>query len=260
MDELLTILQDIISNIKYIDKKQDDIIAVAQELKKIYKNKDFRHSYAEISRKIEPCSSDQRTLLTDFIDEVIKYLESNHEQRYIINGLGKLADHLELESIRLDRMEEIKLIDSKFKIKSDEIDKKLNEYNTKTNRLQSQINNINTQVVTVLGIFAGLVITFSTANDMSRSILENISALNYSQIIFVILMLGFVLYNCIFIVLYMISKIIGVSLAVECRRKECEYCNKNHWSIIRLLKKYPYIFWADILLIIGMVILYFFMK
>lgn len=115
-DDLLDVLQDLSNNYELTDESSEEFYI---KLKNIYSNEDFRHSYAKLSRFAEKeITPDAREQLVHNLDSILRYADEfvgngRGTDSDVIKKIKKLEDHLELESIRLSRMEQIKIIGEK---------------------------------------------------------------------------------------------------------------------------------------------------
>ena len=75
-----------------------------------------------------------------------------------------------------------------------------------------------------------------------------------------LLIIGFVVFNTLFMLMYAISKIADHSIAVLCKDRDCTTCTENHRAITRLFRKYPYILIFDLIIIVAIALVYFFIK
>ena len=108
-------------------------------------------------------------------------------------------------------------------------------------RIDDITSQINTQIVTVLGIFAAIVVVFFGGTSAYKSVFETLKITNLVEIIFIISAIGFILFNIIFMLLYTISKIIGKPISSKDSVIE-------HNFFERAKEKYPFIYYFDIAL------------
>ena len=120
-EKLLETLNEINSSISFGEtsiKDSEEQTELAQKLVDIYSNSDFRHSYASISSFLEGCMPDQRDALIKKLvaihEYVIDTMPSTCDKECVIKSLTKLRDHVELESIRINRMKHISHIGEKI--------------------------------------------------------------------------------------------------------------------------------------------------
>ena len=76
----------------------------------IYDNPDFRHSYYTISSSLEKYDPAQRDSLPVYLSSAIDYAKTQNsdESRRIAKSVQKLLDHVELECLRINRMDQVK--------------------------------------------------------------------------------------------------------------------------------------------------------
>lgn len=77
---------------------------------KIYDDPDFRHSYYTISSSLEKYDPDQRDSLPVYLDRVVDYARMKEDPNScrILKSVQKLLDHVELECLRINRMDQVK--------------------------------------------------------------------------------------------------------------------------------------------------------
>ena len=212
MYDLLALLKEIADKVKLEDEQYDSII---KRFYKIYKD-GFRHSYAELSRFCEnDIAPDQRDELVNRIKEIIKLIQEDDTYKCMTKNLGKLADHLDLERIRLARMEAINRIGAKAAEEMqaatslfDENVEKYNELRKKIKKTKKNIHDINTQIVSVLGIFAAIIVAFFGGFSYFSSVFSNLHQLEISEAMFFTGLLGFVIFNTIVMLLVVVSHLI----------------------------------------------------
>lgn len=235
------------------------------EIIDIYSNVNFRHSYAEMSLILEGFKPDERDALSANLMEISKNVETVLSQKSVSDEVKmsiqskvfKLCDHVDLECLRLTRMDKVEYIG---KTASDELsaaDGKLKETEDRAARLDSRVSKQQEQSIAILGIFSGLVVTFSGAIQFASSSLENLNDISALKITYFICFSFLFLFNIIFLLMYCISKISGSSIATTCKKTSCEKCGKCKTAFGRAKKKYPYVIWfnaAGILLCFGMFI------
>ncbi len=242
-----------------------DLDDYTEEIIGIYSNLNFRHSYAEMSLILEGFKPDERDALSANLMEISKNLETVLSQKSVSDEVKmsirakvfKLCDHVDLECLRLTRMDKVEYIG---KTASDELsaaDGKLKETEERAARLDSRVSKQQEQSIAILGIFAGLVVTFSGAIQFASSSLENLNDISALKITYFVCFSFLFLFNIIFLLMYCISKISGSSIATNCKKNSCEKCGKCKTVFGRTKKKYPYVFWfnvIEVLLCLGMFI------
>lgn len=250
MDNMERLLNTLSKTTENIEPDESIIGELSSELCSIYSETTFRHSYSELSSFFENLIAEQRDMILTSLDMVLLYMDKENINYDVITKIVKLLDHLQLETIRLSRIEHIDLIGNRVVALNQETENMLKQNKQESEDLRKKINNVNAQIITVLGIFAGLVIMFSTTIQIATETFKNINFIDFYKILYLGVNITFVLYNFLFMMMYVVAKIAGVSLAVKCRNRSCDGCFKNHISITRLFRKYPYILWMDIVFIL----------
>lgn len=223
-------------------------------LKLIYEDENYRHSYYEISNFLENnLSPDERDQLSENILLIYNesHIRANNDSEYekLSRNLAKLSDHISLEILRIGRMQQIQFIGNKVAEQSRKNKDVMYRYKKKAERLESRISGFHSQSITILGIFSGLVFTFVTSGNL---ILEAVAAVNevvLHKLIYVILVVGFIIFNLVYMLMYSISKISGNSMSTECVGKQCLNCGGCQNALSRLKKKYPLVFWFNLIIL-----------
>lgn len=98
----------------------------------------------------------------------LKEIQDNKEVESIKPKLEKLYDHMNLECIRLQDFDEkmSRVKDVSIKLEDD--------LNKNYKKLSEELNKQQTQYITILGIFASIVLTFVGGLAFSTSVLSNI--------------------------------------------------------------------------------------
>lgn len=249
-------LEDLFDKIvEHIELNESTMGDFLDALCSIYSDDTFRHSYSRISLALSNLSPDQRDSLSDnlqhMVDESDEYLkvkyESPQKRQDIKSKISKLHDHIELERLRIARIDRVELIGNTAHDDLTAADGKLKETEEKAKELGERIGHIQGQSITILGIFAGLVITFSAVMQLSSIGLSGFSQSSAFRITFFISFVSLFLFNIIFLLLYCVAKIAGSSIAVKCKKSECINCNACKTWIGKGHKKYPYMFWFNII-------------
>lgn len=249
---------------------------------------DKRLSYSEIA---------QFVFENKDIDYLIENLDSIRgrglveNNRVLVKCVGKIKDHVELEAYRLKHLEEtqkrqVEKISEETLGKFKPMDEKINRYEQIAKKHEEtmtvheatmkehrkEIKNWNANIVTVLGLFSAIVVTFFGGMSGINSIFTNINSISFYRLTFVILVVILAMFNIIFMLLYYIGIITGKHLNRECKIG----CNKfekkeniindenkintcNNKKLRCCFKRYPIIMYFNlviVLMFIGMGSLY----
>ena len=205
------------------------------------------------------------------ISGVYDYAVKN--QKPYINNLFKLKDHIGLEAGRIDLVEQLRweISNGQESVKSNleqmqdfadsignqvhdstqliaelkeqekehqkniEISKKkLEELNELSDEVKKKAEEVQHDSITVLGIFASIVLTFTGGMMFSTSVLENIGDASAYRVIIIALIIGLVLLNAIIALIMYIGKVIH--LKRDKGRKWYEIVLDNiYWIVINVI-------------------------
>ncbi|GAA7458592.1 hypothetical protein ID1052_04960 [Helicobacter pylori] len=176
------------------DKKLEEIIVslcekgdlssqtdqIIKDLKEIYQG-EYRHKYSKITTIILNSTRDREQAFMTLTQNIrtLKEIQDNKEVESIKPKLEKLYDHMNLECIRLqdfdEKMSRVKDVSNKLE----------DDLNKNYKKLSEELNKQQTQYITILGIFASIVLTFVGGLAFSTSVLSNIDKANAYRLVFV---------------------------------------------------------------------------
>lgn len=246
MDELLEILKNIVKSVNA------DTEEYSKKLYEIYKDEEFRHSYAELSKFFEyELASDQRDQMIGFLDDILKTIDLGNIETYpeksiAMKKIGKLVDHLELEAIRLSRLEGIMYIGKKVSKSQQKIENNMRESAMLSRSLKKSLRNTNAQLVSVLGIFSGIVLAVFGGLSFFSSVFNNIDKIGNYKLVFVTALTGFTLFNVISFLLAVIAYLTDKPFPLM-------KLSKEHNPNIKKFYKNAYIF-VNIIFVLIMVV------
>ncbi len=179
---------------EYKDKKLEEIIVllcekgdlssqtdqIIKDLKEIYEG-EYRHKYSKITTTILNSTRDKEQAFMTLTQNIrtLQEIQDNKEVESIKPKLEKLYDHMNLECIRLQDFDEkmSRVKDVSIKLEDD--------LNKNYKKLSEELNKQQTQYITILGIFASIVLTFVAGLAFSTSVLSNIDKANAYRLVFV---------------------------------------------------------------------------
>lgn len=208
-EDMDVLLSTLLGLSEIYEMNDDQIVCFYESFKNIYSNNDFRHSYAELSHFAEEqITPDSREELVSHLDLILGYADENFcEDREIIKKIGKLADHLELENLRLARIEQIKIISDKVSTEKTQAEILIKDNVSQIQKQQEEIKNMNTQMVSVLGIFSAVVLAFSGGMSYFSSTFSNLHNMPLYKTLLMGSIMGLVLFNTVYILLKFIISI-----------------------------------------------------
>jgi hypothetical protein len=208
----LSIRQDILES----GEEKEYFLAKFQEVYS-YPSSDelYRHYYSDIFAVISQIDQklidgDKETLSQNM--ELFKtYCELQFQEQKIsdnfLKAIRKLYDHVNLDVARLNYFSKI-METSEQNLK--DIAPKIDSLRTEQKEIQANIDDakkIGRDYITILGIFASIVLAFTGGIAFSTSVLENINAVSPVRLAAVIIGLAFVLINVVYILTRFIQEI-----------------------------------------------------
>ena len=193
-------------------------------------------------------------------DTTEKDLEKLQININLLEKTLKLLDYLILETNRL----KITLRQSKdIQEETEKIDALEENYEKQMEENARQGNN----AITMFTIFSAVIITFSGGISIATNTFAGLSGISPYKIVFMMSLLGFVLFNTVFMLLYVVSKMVNKSIGAQCpylvteiefnsRKQICGngICDRNITPNLfcKIKKKYFYNFVINIILLILM--------
>ena len=189
--------------------KKVEIDTYVSRLKSIYRNR-FRHWYSDVfsivARAYQKNPDAIQTLLdnTKDIHEAVNPNEKSGKamSEFELN-IKKLYDHVNLDVTRIQYMQ------GQFAIWDKEhrrIEDQLMVLAEKAESMQRKAESMQKDYVTILGIFAAILITFVAGMTFSSSILNNIDKASIYRLTFVMLMIALMLFNLLHLLIDFIRK------------------------------------------------------
>lgn len=256
MTELIQLLADIAEK-GYADEidsapTSDFIKECWGKLCVIYKDPEFRHSYAIISSCMEGYNPDQLDSLPVYLGRVIVFAETqgdSEEVRRVTKSVRKLLDHIELECVRLNRMSQVKhYADEAKRIQAAAM--MLNQSTKEAGkRLDERVDGFHEQSITILGIFSAVVVGFMSGLSMFTSGFNKLTEIDLYVVCFYSVLVGIIVFDILFMLIFFIAKISGHSIA-----RDVPVSDRN-W-FFSTWHRYPYVYCFHLFAVAVLVILY----
>lgn len=248
----------------------DPDILVNKELMKDILNlyaTDYRHSYSDILNVLTEIENDvdgisAMGILSENIEIIKNELIPKQENKDVQKKFNKFYDHVVLEITRLDLFKKAHNEQKHLLNENDKIKRELQKARENLHELNEQLSNTKTEFVTILSIFAAIILTFSGGLGLNNNILDNLDKASIYKISTMAIIIGFVLFNTILGLMHIISKLVGKDISHKCSqcaslscdsRTADESCN----PFIRVRVRYPYVYYVNVLLIIALGIIFF---
>lgn len=186
---------------------------IYQRMESIYKNdygqKPFRHFYSDFFPKLVEIKNNVELGNIDVLAANLRglmygyqaqNLDENGEMIDIEDEIIKLYDHINLDAARLNHF-------TQTFSKTERSLEKLEEDGKKAKEGIQKAKNAEKNYITILGIFASIVLAFTGGLAFSTSVLENIQDVSPYRLAFVVEALAFVFINVIYILTWFIQKV-----------------------------------------------------
>lgn len=223
------------------------------KLQAVYDDENFRHSYSILSRCLGSYQADERdsipVILARVVDLAALQKQTEKDAR-ILGSLQKLLDHIEFECLRLNRMDEIRNLAKVSKTQQEQTSAIAQEVANDTKLLESKVQGFHEQSITILGIFSAVVVGFMAEISLFTKGFETLTPKNVYALLFYCTVVGIIVFDTLFMLIFFVAKIAGFSLSVNKHAKE-----SGLW-LFRTFFNYPYVYCFNILAILGAVLLY----
>lgn len=231
-------------NLLFSLANSQEILQSASERLKIYKRLEalyytvnpkeiFRHYYSDIFSVLSQIQQGDKTGSIDVLGQNLMEIRKGYQPKnYDLNGklidisdnIKKLYDHVSLDIARMgytdtadrrlvqeDTIENIQGQINRIQKEVEEaslVRKEINEANQQIEKFENRMQDTQKEYIAILGIFAGIVVAFTSGVAFSASVLENIHQSSIYRIVFVTLLIGLVLVNIIYGLFYYVDRII----------------------------------------------------
>lgn len=201
-EKLIEILQEISND--YL--QEGEIKEYKKRLKAIYSSENFRHKYSQITSYLLTIKKQNKNETFGFISHNIsKIYNEINEDDTLKQQVLKLSDHINLEILRIKDINTFKkefqqaeknLKETKNKIKSMECDiKEAKETIKKVSKLNDEVKSSRKEYITILGIFASIILTFVAGLTFTNSVLLNINNGSIYRLLFITSLIGLFITN-----------------------------------------------------------------
>ena len=198
-EKLIEILQEISND--YL--QEEEIEEYKKRLKAIYSSENFRHKYSQITSYLLTIKKENKNETFGFISHNIsKIYNEINEDSTLKQQILKLSDHINLEILRIKDI-------NTFKKEFQQAEKNLKKTKTKIKNMEceaketiKEISNLNDEVkssrkeyITILGIFASIILAFVAGLTFTNSVLSNINNGSIYRLLFITSLIGFFITN-----------------------------------------------------------------
>ncbi|MEL5898700.1 hypothetical protein AAGC94_11580 [Clostridium sporogenes] len=268
------ILQEICQKEAY-DINDEWLEKIIVKLEKYYKNNKNRHSYSDVSAFIYKSKISDFEYIVENLTLIKNFCSENNLEELEFKVL-KLIDHITLELSREDHIQKIyeskvnelvskvmksnlekfneDVIKSKKYIES-EHEKIRESFNELLKKQKEEVKALNSNLISVLGIFSAVILSFFGGLNILGSVMENIHKVSRYRLAFSIILIMFFVFNVIFVLLYIISRLTEKPISVICQEKKCSECTKK-LTYICVKNNFPIVFWYNYICVCLMIIIF----
>lgn len=266
----------------------DQIIGVYQTLSSsIYNDPSFRHRYSDffswLMELVDADVNDEKiAVLAENLNSLSKHARDVHsalpprtsQQKResttrVVRNIEKLCDHMNLEIARFQnntvlerRLEQAQSEAHATTAALKESQTSITVATKKLSKAERKASSLQGELISVLSIFSAIVIATSGGfSFVSASISSLNSGIPFHRVLCVICLCGIALFNSVFVLLYMVGKIIDRSVYTACgsstnedKSAACHTCTHNCYSLRKIRKRLPYIFWFNATMILFLII------
>nr|WP_312578209.1 hypothetical protein [Sedimentibacter sp.] len=276
-EALILLMQQITKDETVFDNDINDIVNIFDD---IYKNQ-YHHKYSLITGvvlELGELKDGSAEFLIGFLNDIYKEIEHSNERLKL--SIGKLIDHINLELVRQRHLNEhygdhidlisdkINNVDNKVNSMVSDASERIVELDVNMKKSENKLKGYESQSITILGIFSGIVMVFFGGLNFAANAFQNINNISIYRLTFVICLIGFIMFNCVFILIHFVSKLTNSEIKEKCNKCTNEiamtcysidenskgticqnYCN----PVEKFKNLYPVVFYVDIFLVTCMV-------
>lgn len=183
------------------------------KLEWLYFYEGFRHFYSDIFDVLSQINNQNINGDINTLAQNITILRNHYTPERktpegkvidISSQIYKLYDHLNLEIGRLNCFSTSKETNEKIA----QVDQRILKLKSTADETEKTLKHQQTEYITILGIFASIVLAFTGGIAFSTSVLNNIASVSAYRIVIVTLLIGLILCNAIFGLFFYLGKII----------------------------------------------------
>lgn len=247
-------LSALIKKIAYADRMDDATAETyAEKLNEYYRLGHYNLYSATYQwmRRDATDDSDMEYLSINFDQIIAAYQRRYPTDKKGLERVTKLADYILLEQARKGVQSSLEL---DVKRNLGEAKRTLDELKSLKEDIEDSRKESSAQTITVLSIFTGIAMAFFGGFSLLGSAFDSLRY-GVPAVAIVSLIVGFILFNTIFVFLYVASKISGNPIS-GCGNRDCVSCEVNSsckekdCCISRIFKRYQLICVVDIVLVI----------
>lgn len=155
--------------------------------------------------------------------------------------LVKILDYVLLEIPRANKFDILQQQINRSDVFSRDMRNSQRESNERMASHEQKIEKMQSDFISILSIFSAVIIAFFGGMSVLGSVFSNIDKVSKYRLIFMTAIIGFIMFNLIYMLLHSISKITKNKISVNIIGDYCWECKENYF-IKCLATKYPIVF------------------
>ncbi len=163
--------------------------------------------------------------------------------------LVKILDYVLLEIPRANKFDILQQQINRSDVFSRDMRNSQRESNERMYSHEQKIEKMQGDFISILSIFSAVIIAFFGGMSVLGSVFSSINQVSKYRLIFMTALVGFIMFNLIYMLLHSISKITKNRISVDIAIDKCWGCRENYF-IKCLATKYPIVFIYNIATII----------
>lgn len=227
-DELRTRFKNLLFDLAFDQDALDEALGKKrrsnfyQELERLYWDEDFQHFSSDIFVVLCEIKRDNQKGDINILGQNLELIRRGYQKKVNFNGeikdiefnIQKLYDDVNLEISRIlsdeadvwkfSQENKIYRLDKKI----DESQSKLFDIEKKLNKAEKKIESSQKEYIAILGIFAAIILAFTSGITFSTSVLENMHNSSIYRVVLVTLLIGFTLVNVLYLLFMFIDKLV----------------------------------------------------
>ncbi|MBX1885730.1 hypothetical protein [Campylobacter peloridis] len=200
-----------------LEKLSSDKLENIQDLKKDIKNfydTNKRHRYSDITSHLFRLHMKQDGKIDNIRKNIQLLIDKPDNTKQLKDNLLKLQDHILLEIVRLNNIREIKQEIEKTskevqesKIEIEKTSKEVQESKIEIEKTSKEVQESKKSYITILGIFASIILSFVAGLNFSNSVLSNIDKASIFRLVFVMSFIALFIGNILYALFSFLLKI-----------------------------------------------------
>lgn len=203
--------------------------------------KGFRKLYDHVMLEIVRLTDYQKNI--NELNSVIIDFKKESEKTFQEHGISLDQTIAEFSNKYLETSEKLEKLNHKYLETFEELDKVEKD----AKKIKKKVKSAYSQFVSILGIFAAVIIVFFGGASVFSNVLTNIHEAKWYQVGFGVSFVGLVMFDIVFMFLYILSKLLDTPISTK------EESDKKGY-LYRCFDKYPYLFLFNVFCLMIMVI------